>query len=305
MQTLKLNSKGTEVQILQSLLHLTPDGTFGPKTLEAVKAFQRQHSLTPDGICGAKTWAALGILTAADLARAQAALTGGVQTPSPAPTPSQPSSAAPSPSGSSAPHADTPAITLLPLHTHITRKPNRPILYLAIHYTAGSRSTAGSARAVHKVFTSRSASADFAVDDKEILQFNADPKNYYCWAVGDKRNPGTGGASLNGKALNSNTISIEMCSSLDSGTTAAVPNHSGWHITEATFQNTVRLARHLMKKYNIPLSRVVRHYDITGKLCPGVSGWNNGPLYDPRTGKRIPNATNTSPEWQRFLKALQ
>lgn len=302
MTTLKLNSKGTEVQILQSLLHLTPDGTFGPKTQTALIAFQRQHSLTPDGICGAKTWAALGITTAADLARAQAALkAGSLPAVNGASSPTSPSS----PSGSSASQADTPAITLLPLHTHITRKPNRPILYLAIHYTAGSRSTAGSARAVHKVFTSRSASADFAVDDKEILQFNADPKNYYCWAVGDKKNPGTGGASLNGKALNSNTISIEMCSSLDSGTTAAVPNHSGWHITEATFQNTVRLARHLMKKYNIPLSRVVRHYDITGKLCPGVSGWNNGPLYDPRTGKRIPNATNTSPEWQRFLAALR
>lgn len=293
MQTLKLNSKGTEVQILQSLLHLTPDGSFGPKTQTALIAFQRQHSLTPDGICGAKTWAALGILTAADLAKAQAALTGGVQTPSPA-----------SPSGSSASQADTPAITLLPLHTHITHKPNRPILYLAIHYTAGSRSTAGSARAVHKVFTSRSASADFAVDDKEILQFNADPKNYYCWAVGDKRNTTTGGASLYFKVRNGNTINIEMCSTLDSGTTAVVPNHSGWHITEATFQNTVRLARHLMKKYNIPLSRVVRHYDITGKLCPGVNGWNDGPLYDSRTGKRI-NSTNTSSEWQRFLEALQ
>ena len=29
-----------------------------------------------------------------------------------------------------------------------------------------------------------------------------------------------------------------------------------------------------MNIYNIPIANVVRHYDVTGKWCPGVVGWN-------------------------------
>ena len=25
--------------------------------------------------------------------------------------------------------------------------------------------------------------------------------------------------------------------------------------------------------FNIPKERVVRHYDVTGKICPGWAGW--------------------------------
>jgi len=35
------------------------DGIFGPKTEEAVKAWQKNHGLVPDGIIGPKTWASL------------------------------------------------------------------------------------------------------------------------------------------------------------------------------------------------------------------------------------------------------
>lgn len=40
------------------------DGVYGPKTVEAVKYFQRSNSLTADGICGPATLAALGISSA-------------------------------------------------------------------------------------------------------------------------------------------------------------------------------------------------------------------------------------------------
>ncbi len=38
---------------------LTVDGSFGPLTLAAVKAFQAGHNLTADGVVGPLTWAAL------------------------------------------------------------------------------------------------------------------------------------------------------------------------------------------------------------------------------------------------------
>ncbi len=61
---LRKGSKGDSVTLLQQRLchHGTKvdiDGSFGPKTLGAVIAFQRSRRLLPDGIVGAKTWAAL------------------------------------------------------------------------------------------------------------------------------------------------------------------------------------------------------------------------------------------------------
>ena len=44
-------------------------------------------------------------------------------------------------------------------------------------------------------------------------------------------------------------------------------------ISDKTFDNTVALTKKLMKKYVIPVSRVVRHYDVCSKICPGWKGW--------------------------------
>ena len=51
--------------------------------------------------------------------------------------------------------------------------------------------------------------------------------------------------------------------------------------------DTARLVQSLMDEYDVPLERVIRHYDVTGKNCPGVYGWT-----DPDT------------EWQKFKGRL-
>lgn len=185
-------------------------------------------------------------------------------------------------------------IIKMPLGVHISKAPNREIKYLAIHFTAGSSSKAGSAKSVKHVFESRKASADFAVDDQDLVQFNPDLKNYYCWAVGDG----------NGKygVTNKNSISIEICSSLKKGTSAAVPNHSGWYFTDAALENAVKLSKYLMKKYNISIDRVIRHYDASRKSCPGLVGWNDGTLYKEDGSKT--KEKNNSNEWIKFKKKL-
>jgi len=55
----KLGSTGDVVKQLQNAIGVAPDGTFGPKTEAAVKAFQREHKLGADGVVGPATWAAL------------------------------------------------------------------------------------------------------------------------------------------------------------------------------------------------------------------------------------------------------
>lgn len=195
------------------------------------------------------------------------------------------------------------SITPAYIHQNITRCANRTVKYIAIHYTAGSTSKRGAALSVRNVFISRSASADFAVDDDTIVQVNPDIQNYYCWAVGDAKNRYTGGGRLYGMATNKNTVSIEVCSTLRHGTTAQVPNHDGWSLSERALENTRRLVRHLMMLYGVPLQNVVRHYDVSGKLCPGVPGWNDGPLCE-TDGKPISGRKSDSKKWQAFLNSL-
>lgn len=65
MPVLKSGAKGAAVKTLQAALnkrgaHLGVDGSFGPHTVTAVKAFQKVKKLGVDGVVGPKTWKALG-----------------------------------------------------------------------------------------------------------------------------------------------------------------------------------------------------------------------------------------------------
>jgi peptidoglycan hydrolase-like protein with peptidoglycan-binding domain len=59
--TLRRPMKSELVGQVQGKVGVPADGTFGPKTEAAVRAFQRNHGLVPDGIVGPKTWAALDV----------------------------------------------------------------------------------------------------------------------------------------------------------------------------------------------------------------------------------------------------
>ena len=56
---------------------------------------------------------------------------------------------------------------------------------------------------------------------------------------------------------NDDTISIECCH----------PDQSG-QFSDATYQSLVKLVRYLADGYGLSSDDVIRHYDVTGKLCP-------------------------------------
>lgn len=131
---------------------------------------------------------------------------------------------------------------------------NKVNKYIVIHYV-GAVSTAYN-NSVYFKNVNRSASANYFVDDNEIYRVVKDSDR--AWHCGDKLKQGNGG-SYYGECINSNSIGIEMC---------CYNNNGSLDISEKTIANTVDLVKGLMAKYNIPAENVIRHYDVTNKMCP-------------------------------------
>ena len=153
-------------------------------------------------------------------------------------------------------------------------KKNRTIKYIVIHYTAGVSSSGKSDENVAAWFarSTTKASSDFIVDDDSVTQFNGDIRNRYTWHCGGSRQP-TNGGSLHGVCTNVNSIGVEICSSNKTGKVTTA-NDRNWYFTDDTLRNAAELVRSLMDEYGIDIDHVVRHYDVTGKFCPGIVGWN-------------------------------
>jgi N-acetylmuramoyl-L-alanine amidase len=151
---------------------------------------------------------------------------------------------------------------------------NRTIKYIVIHYTAGTTSKSGTAKSTAKYFAKETtkASADFIVDDSFVVQYNPDIKNRYCWHCGGNKYK-TKGGSLYKICTSANSIGIELCST-NKMKKITNPNDSNWYFTDEVVNNAIELVKELMKEYNVPVENVIRHYDVNGKPCPGIIGWN-------------------------------
>lgn len=130
-----------------------------------------------------------------------------------------------------------------------------PIKYIVVHDT-GNPSRGANATAHYNYFNGgdRSSSADFFVDDTQVLCVN-DYYKYYTWHCGDGR--GKYGIT------NRNSVGIEFCINVDSD-------------RDKTLERTAQLVRELIQELNIPIDRVVRHYDASRKNCPqsmSGNGW--------------------------------
>lgn len=143
------------------------------------------------------------------------------------------------------------------------------IKYIVIHYTANDGDSA-SANANYFKNNVVKASAHYFVDDDSVTL--SVPELCIAWSVGGtkwKDCATTGGGKMYGKITNANSISVEMCDTNKDGKIMA---------TEKTMSNTAMLVKDLMKKYNIDIDHVYRHFDVNGKHCPAYfmnqSAWD-------------------------------
>lgn len=142
-----------------------------------------------------------------------------------------------------------------PIRRNYSSRGKVGIKYLVIHDTGNPNKGAGALNHRNYVENNkRGASAHYFVDDKVIVQYVGD--SFAAHAVGD----GHGSYGI----TNTNSLSIEMCINSDAD-------------YAKTYKNTVELTKNLMRKFNIPIERVVRHYDASRKNCPGhmsKNSWN-------------------------------
>ena len=143
------------------------------------------------------------------------------------------------------------------------------IKYIVVHYTANNGDTAW---ANTNYFKSeyRAASAHYFVDENSIV-WRCVKDEDISWHCGGGLQ-GSNGHAFHKICTNSNSIGIEMCSRKYSNGT--------YYFKEQTIINCANLVKYLMNKYNIPNENVIRHYDVTGKICPAPfvndnSAWNN------------------------------
>ena len=131
--------------------------------------------------------------------------------------------------------------------------------FIVVHWTANKNDKAESNGKYFTNVLARPASANYFVDENVIVRSVED--NYIAYAVGGAKYRGTKGAKYYGTCKNANSISIELCPDFKDVT---------YFFTEATLENAADLTKDLMKKYDIDIDHVIRHYDVTGKDCPGI-----------------------------------
>lgn len=117
------------------------------------------------------------------------------------------------------------------------------IEYLVMHYTANDGDTdEGNGKYFHN--NTPGTSAHYFVDDDS------------CTLSVPEEDTAHHAGNWN---MNLHSIGIEMVSDIVNGK---------YVISPKTVDNAVILAREIMQKYNIHISHVIRHYDVTKKLCP-------------------------------------
>lgn len=142
------------------------------------------------------------------------------------------------------------------LCSNYKRSSIRKIEYIIVHYQ-GCLASAASIAKYYKKTTSK-VSAHYVIDDKHLYRCVQDKHIAWHCATSSVKHP---------LCTNINSIGIDVIANkLNKSSCKAEDND--WYLTTETWNNATSLIAELCNKYNIPITHVVRHNDVTGKLCP-------------------------------------
>ncbi len=130
----------------------------------------------------------------------------------------------------------------------------QPVSFLVYHYvgaTGGGKANAKYYHSADGVGASAHYFVGHASEGAEI--WSSVPEADTAWHCGAK-------TYKHRSCRNANSIGIEMCCHQRPDGT--------WYIDEATMAAAAELGRDILARYAIPMDHVLRHYDVTGKLCP-------------------------------------
>jgi len=131
------------------------------------------------------------------------------------------------------------------------------IKFITLHFTGNNGDTAKNNADYFANNANLKASAHYFVDENIIYQSVKDSDT--AWHCGGGLQ-GAGGAAFYQKCMNSNSFGLELCSRKDA--------NGRYYIKPETVKNAIELTKYLMQKYNVPITNIIRHYDVTGKVCP-------------------------------------
>lgn len=128
----------------------------------------------------------------------------------------------------------------------------KDIDFIVVHFTANANDTAKNNVDYFATGNKRSAGAHYFVGRDGVAESIS--ANLVAWSVGDKQAKLNGGGSKMNVCFNSNSVSVELC------------DFRKWNDKIATI--AAEFISALRHDLFINKNNIIRHYDVTGKLCP-------------------------------------
>lgn len=171
-------------------------------------------------------------------------------------------------------------------YSDLNRK-NKDIRFIILHYVGAVSTAKNNAEYFYDKY--RGASAHYFVDDKEIWQVVED--NDASWAIGADK--------YYTDARNSNSISVEMC--------CYYMQNGNINVAKEVEEKVVELVKMLMKKYNIDVNHVIRHYDATRKNCPApfVSDTERWNVFKKKLQEQSPEEKEKYTDYEKRVRNWQ
>lgn len=137
--------------------------------------------------------------------------------------------------------------------TNYTSGRRQPIKYIVIHYVGAEGSAQQNAKYFSRADAKASAHYFVGHADEDAKIYSSVNEADTAWHCGAK-------TYVHPECRNANSIGIELCCHKDAA--------GKWYFDDLTVSMALELVKSLMVKHNISANHILRHYDVTHKICP-------------------------------------